>query len=56
MSAFFELTSKNEPSARARARLLDEYQLLTQRIWNIRSAAKQEPTLMLLLQNEMNIQ
>ena len=55
MSALFELTSKNEPSARARARLLDGYQL-TQRIWKIRSAAKQEPTLILLLQNEMNMQ
>ena len=49
MSAFFELTSKNEPSARARPTAQRvSTRLLTQRIWNIRSAAKQEPTLMLL--------
>ena len=55
MGSFFELTQKIIP-ALARARLLSGYQQITQQILTIRLAAKQEPTLMLLLQNEMNIQ
>ena len=41
--------SKNDPGARAHARLLSGCQQITQQILTIRLAAKQEPTLMLLL-------
>ena len=48
MGSFFELTQKMNP-ALARARLLSGCQQITQQILTIRLAAKQEPTLTLLL-------